>query len=516
MPYDYKPFPYVAPPGLSGPEPRHKVIIVGAGPVGLAMALDLATRGVPSVLLDDNDVVAMGSRAICWSRRSLELFTRLGIADKVLDKGETWSVGRTCHGDDEVFSFDLAAEPGQHLPPFINIQQYYIEEFLAERALADPLVDLRFRNRVIGIDQSGDGAHVTIRTPDGQYGLSADFVLACDGGRSTIRAMMDLDFEGERFDERFLIADIEMKADFPAERWFWFEPTFHDGQSALLHRQADDIYRIDLQLGWDADPEEEKKPENVIPRIEKVVGPDFELEWVSVYTFQCRRLRDFVHDRVIFLGDSAHVVSPFGARGANSGLQDVDNLGWKLAAVLAGRAPRGLLDSYNRERVAAADEDIRHSTRATRFMTPSPGMERLFRDQVLALAGKTEFARGWVNSGRLSAPCIYASTGADDPMLPAATRPGAVVPDVPQGNGWLLNRLGTDAALLAVNCAVPGGLDLPVVEMQVNALVRERFLGDAPGALYLVRPDQVVAARWITADARTVSSAVRAMWEGRE
>ncbi|MGC9417771.1 MAG: FAD-dependent oxidoreductase [Rhodovulum sp.] len=515
MAYDYKPFAYVPPPGLSAPEPRHKAVIVGAGPIGLSMALELAARGVPSVVLDDNDVVSMGSRAICWSKRSLELFDRLGIADKMLDKGETWSIGRVCHGDDEIFSFDLAVDRGQRMPPFVNLQQYYVEEFLAERALAEPQIDLRFKNRVTGVDQTGEAAHVTVKTPDGQYGLTADYVIACDGARSTIRAMLDLDFEGEFFEERFLIADIEMEADFPPERWFWFEPTFHDGQSALLHRQADNIYRIDLQLGWDADPEEEKKPERVIPRIAKVVGDDFELEWVSIYSFQCRRLRDFVHGRVIFVGDSAHVVSPFGARGGNGGLQDVDNLGWKLAAVLGGRAPASLIDSYNRERVQAADENILHSTRATRFMTPANGAERLFRDQVLALARKAPFARGWVNSGRLSTPCVYALAAPDDPALPAVSRPGAVAPDAPQENVWLLNALGRDATLMALNCAVPAGLDLPVIEPRMNDLVRARYLGSAPQALYLVRPDQVIAARWVEADARQVRKAVDALWEGR-
>ncbi|MGB8623442.1 MAG: FAD-dependent monooxygenase, partial [Paracoccaceae bacterium] len=429
MPFDYKPFPYSPPPGLKAKEPRHKVVIVGAGPIGLAMAIELANHGVPSVVLDDNDVVSTGSRAICWSKRSLEIFDRLGIGKQALDKGVTWKVGRTYHRDQEVFSFDLLPEEGHKMPAFVNLQQYYVESFLAERALGMDLIDLRFRNKVTEVDQTAEATHVTIETPDGSYGLDAEYLLACDGARSPVRAMMDLDFDGELFEEHFLIADIEMKADFPSERRFWFEPKFHPGQSALLHKQPDDIYRIDLQLGWDADPVEEKKPEKVIPRIEKVVGHSgFRLDWVSIYTFQCRRLRDFVHGRVIFVGDSAHIVSPFGARGGNSGLQDVDDLGWKLAAVLSGTAGPELLDSYNRERTFGADENLLNSTRATRFMTPAPGIERLFRDQVLALADKLPFARSWVNSGRLSVPCVYPSAGADDPRLPAVSRPGAVAP----------------------------------------------------------------------------------------
>ncbi|MEX5730063.1 3-(3-hydroxy-phenyl)propionate hydroxylase [Rhodovulum iodosum] len=515
MPYDYRSYPYVAPPGLTAPEPRHKVVVVGAGPIGLAMALELANHGVASVVLDDNNVVSMGSRAICWSKRSLEIFDRLGIGDKVLAKGVTWSVGRICHGDDEIFHFDLEREPGQKMPPFVNLQQYYVEEFLVDRAMDHPLVDLRFKNRVTALDQGEDTAHVTVKTPDGSYGLKADYVLACDGARSTLRAMLGLDFEGELFEERFLIADVEMEADFPSERWFWFEPTFHDGQSALLHRQADNIYRIDLQLGWDADPDEERKPENVVPRVEKLVGPDFELDWVSIYSFQCRRLKTFVHHRVIFAGDSAHVVSPFGARGGNGGMQDVDNLGWKLAAVLHGRAPRTLLDSYDRERVFGADENIAQSSRATRFMTPAPGVERLFRDQVLALAGKAAFAQGWVNSGRLSTPCVYPGLGPDDPHLPALTRPGSVAVDAPQGNRWLLDTLGGTVKLLAVNCTAPEGLEAETVAAELNDEVQRRYLGEAEQALYLVRPDQVIAARWVEPERRKIATAIRALWEGR-
>lgn len=515
MPYDYKPYPYVAPPGLTAPEPRHRVIVVGAGPVGLAMALELASRGVASVLLDESNVVATGSRAIGWSRRSLQIFDRLGIADSVLDRAAPWRVGRICHGDDEICSFDLGGDPDERMPPFANLQQYHLEALLVARAAAEPRVDLRFKNRVIAIDQAEEGVEVTVRTPDGPYRLTADYVVACDGARSPIRAMLGLDFEGQSFEERFLIADIEMEADFPSERWFWFQPSFHDGGTALLHRQADNVYRLDLPLGRDADPAEEARPERVIPRIEKVVGPDFELDWVSVYSFRCGRLKDFVHGRVIFAGDSAHLVPPFGARGGNGGLQDVDNLGWKLAAVLDGRAPVRLIDSYNRERVAAAEENIRQSARAARFIAPAPGVERLFRDQVLALARKAPFAGDWVNSGRPSEPFVCRSDAPDDPMLPVAARPGNVAPDAPQGNGWLMSELGRDVRLIAVNARAPAGVEIPVLEVRMNDAVRARYLGGAPQALYLVRPDQVIAARWIEADPHQIAGAVRSVWEGR-
>ena len=525
--YTYKPFPYAPPPELRGAKPeRRPVIIVGAGPVGLSAAIDCALRGIACIVLDDNDVVSIGSRAICWSKRTLEIFDRLGVGERMVEKGVTWKVGRLFHGDRQVWSFDLLPEAGHKMPAFINLQQYYVEQYLAERAGDFPdLIDLRWKNRVAGVTPHGDGVAVSIETPDGAYSLEADWLIACDGARSAVRSMMGLEFEGHEFEERFLIADVEMKADFPPERWFWFEPTFHGGQSALLHKQPDDIYRIDLQLGPDADPEEERKPENVIPRIEKVVaGRPFELDWVSVYTFQCRRLRRFVHGRVIFAGDSAHIVSPFGARGGNGGIQDVDNLVWKLAMVIRGEAPQSLIETYDEERAFAADENIRHSARATAFMTPKTEMERVFRDSVLALAGRHDFARRLVNSGRLSKPCLLEGMSLQTPAeTDVGVLPGCAMLDAPveNGSGWLLNHFGEGFSVMAVEADLPEGLPADLARIFVTrdpskrtngamtlvdteGLVAERY---GAGLTYLIRPDQHVAARFARADPGTIAAA---------
>ena len=239
--------------------------------------------------------------------------------------------------------------------------------------------------------------------------MEADWLVACDGANSDLRRMVGAAFTGQAFHDRFLIADVVMKAGFPPERWFWFDPPFHRGQSVLLHKQCDDVWRIDFQLGWDADPEAEKQPERVIPRIRAMLGEDvpFELEWVSVYQFACRRIDRFRHGRVLFAGDAAHQVSPFGARGANSGVQDADNLAWKLALVATGQADASLLDSYHDERALAADDNLRQSTRSTDFITPKSATSRHLRDAVLELAADEPFARRLVNSGRLSTPTPY-------------------------------------------------------------------------------------------------------------
>jgi 3-(3-hydroxy-phenyl)propionate hydroxylase len=506
-------FPAAPPP--DGPEPRHPVIVVGAGPVGLTVALDLARRGVPAVVLDDATQLSTGSRAICWAKRTLEIFDRLGVAGPMLARGVTWKVGRTFHRDREIFAVDLLPEDGHKMPAFINLPQWTVEAILVAACAAHPQVELRFGHRLIGLERHRDHAVVGVETDAGNYVTEARWLLAADGARSSLRGLLGLAFEGELFEERFLIADIEMEADMPSERRFWFEPPFHSGQSALLHKQPDNLWRIDLQLGWDADPEVERRPEAILPRIARVVGDrPFRLDWTSVYTFQCRRLARFIHDRVVFLGDSAHVVSPFGARGGNSGIQDADNLGWKLAAILRGEAPPSLLATYDTERGEAAEENIAHSARTTRFMSPAPGIERLFRDETLGLAARAPFARAWVNSGRLSTPCAYALEAPDDPALPPASRPGAPAPDLPLDRGFLLERLGHGFAVLAAGTPAAAIAGLPVVALPDTAMARARYLGAAPRATYLVRPDQHVAARWIDPAPGAIAAAHRSALHG--
>jgi 3-(3-hydroxy-phenyl)propionate hydroxylase len=366
---------------------EHPVVVVGAGPIGLSLAIDLAQRGQRVVLLDDADQIGEGSRAICFSKRSLEHWDRLGVGDRMIDKGVVWSVGKIFHGNSQLYRFNLLPEEGHKQPAFINLQQFYAEAYLVDRVEQLPAVDLRWRNKVVALDGRNEHVALTIATPDGPYQVHANFVIACDGARSSLRQMVGADFVGEVFEDQFLIADVKMTAAFPTERWFWFDPPFHSGRSALLHKQPDNIWRIDLQLSPDADPAVERLPENVRPRIERMLGHDkFAFEWISLYKFQCRRMENFIRGRVIFAGDSAHQVSPFGARGANSGLEDAENLAWKLDRVLRGTSPISLLESYHIERSAAADENIRESTRSTDFMAPVTRQEARLRQAVLSLA----------------------------------------------------------------------------------------------------------------------------------
>jgi 3-(3-hydroxy-phenyl)propionate hydroxylase len=253
---------------------EHAVVVVGAGPVGLSLAIDLAQRGQAVVLLDDADRIGEGSRAICFSKRSLEYWDRLGTGQRMVDKGVVWSVGKIFHGHSQLYQFNLLPEPGHKRPAFINLQQFYAEAYLVDRVEQLPAIDLRWRNKVIALEQRNDSVALTIATPDGPYRMLACYVVACDGARSSLRQMVGAEFAGQMFEDQFLIADVKMTAAFPTERWFWFDPPFHAGRSALLHKQPDDIWRIDLQLNPDADPAVEKRPENVRPRIARMLGHD--------------------------------------------------------------------------------------------------------------------------------------------------------------------------------------------------------------------------------------------------
>ncbi len=567
--YIYPKFPYTAPADLQAAPPgtapqRKPLVIVGAGPVGLAAAVDARLKGIPVLVLDDDDTVSVGSRAVCYAKRSLEVLDRLGVGESLCQKGVSWNVGRTFFRDKEVYQFNLVPDAGHKRPGMINLQQYYLEDALVKRAL-ELGADIRWRYKVVGVQLADDHATLRVDTPDGTFDLEADWLIVADGARSPIRHLLGLDIDGRIFMDRFLIADVVMKADYPAERWFWFDPPFHRNQSVLLHKQSDNVWRIDFQLGWDADPEEEKKPENIIPRVKAMLGDEreFELEWASIYTFQCRRMKQFRHGRALFVGDAAHQVSPFGARGANSGFQDADDLIWKLDLVLKGLAPDTLLDSYSADRTFAADENLLNSTRSTDFITPKSRVSKTFRNAVLDLAQDHAFARRLVNSGRLSVPAFLTASRLNTPDSDVFTGdmvPGAPMDDAPiqlsaladqsdqaaATEGWLLDQLGNRFQLLlfvdsaavldAATCAQLQALAADPVAVQPLLVLLPGAVTDAagssaaaqagcavisdtkgcmarrydahPGSVYLARPDQHVAARWRSFDASRVRAAV--------
>ncbi|MEM7278386.1 MAG: FAD-dependent oxidoreductase [Pseudomonadota bacterium] len=528
--YGVSPAPEIA----AGRASHAPVLIVGGGPIGLSLALDLAKRGQAVTIINSQAFIAAGSKAICFSKRSLDIFERLGVAERMLEKGVVWETGKVFWREDDepLYTFDLLPLKQQQHPAFINIQQYYVEQYLVEALRTYEHVDLRWGHSLEDLSQSDTQVSARIVTEDGTYDLTADYLIACDGSRSFIRKHLGLEFDGRAFEDNFLIADVRFKEERPAERWFHFDPPY-PGWSSLVHKQPDGIWRLDFQLGWDIDKEKAVKPENVDPFVRGLLGDDieFEYEWLSIYTFQCRRMDRFVHDRVVFAGDSAHLVSPFGARGCNGGLADIDNLSWKLERVLNGFADHSLLETYNAEAITVADENILNSSRSTDFLTPKTEVSTAFRDAVLSLARDYSFARPFVNSGRLSTAVAYKPSSLT--LTHRDWRSGIVegTPclDAPvrsfSGDDWLLHLLPATFCVLAVTdddklCAtLESQLPCALIQLaskgralkhrlvDIDGLARERLCG-VDETLLLFRPDQYLAGRWNIADASKLLAAL--------
>jgi len=437
------------------------VAVVGAGPVGMTMALSLARYGVPTLLLDEDErTTRKGSRSICVQRASLEVFDRIACGTQIAEEGVTWTCGRTYYRDVELFQVCFPASGPERFPPFVNLGQHRVEEILLERVESEPRIDLRWRSRVVGYR---DGV---LQIESGGE-LEAEYVVACDGPHSTLRKLLGLDFPGHSHRDRFLIADVRAQLPFPSERRFFFDPPSNPGRQVLVHPQPHDVWRIDWQVPPEVDPEEERRSGRLDERIRAIVGDTpYEIMWVTAYTFHQRMLPRFRNGRVFFAGDAAHVMSVFGARGMNSGVQDAENLAWKLWGVLDGWAPPSLLDTYDTERRAAAAHNLAVTDATMRFMVPRTRAHRLARHALLRLSPYVQPLRRFVNSGRLSEPFVYRAS-----------------PIVDSGGERL------DVQALSFVVLAPREVETPRTPVPVE--VRR---GEEP-VFVLVRPDGHVAAR---------------------
>ena len=489
-------YPFVAPPEIaSGEVSHHPIVIVGGGLTGLTMACALAVYGIRAVLLDeDNTVGAKGasSRGICYTQKSLEIFQRLGIYERIAAKGIQWSVGRTFAGKDEVYSFDLRQQAGYNLssqPPFINIQQFYIEAYLVDRIRQLGHVELRWCNRVTAFEQNNECATLAVTTPAGDYRIRADYVIDATGAHSPFRKWVGASVTAKKGDDRWCIADVRFTHRPPTERHTWIEAPFNENRAVWQHLMGDDVWRIDYQMPPDADPEYVSREDVVRDRLARQFGADCQVEivWVGPYAYRSECIDRMRHGRVFFMGDAAKVVSPFGARGGNTGVADADNLAWKLAAVMKGRAAPALLDSYHEERHEAARQNVLVTNRTARFLRPAPGIEKLFRDAALGLARQHVFARQLVNTGRMAIANPYTRSSACEPTG------GQSVQNV--GFEWADGSRGTVNDLLQW---ADGRLLLLVFgESAPAALARLRALGETAAlrSVQVVGADDTPAAR---------------------
>jgi len=508
------------------PLPAHvPVLIAGGGPVGLTLAALLGQYGINTLVIEADAGYCEGSRAICISRRSQEIMGWIGADHALVAKGLSWTGGRSYYRDAEVLHFRMPSDPSERFAPMVNIQQFYVEEFAHQAGVANA-VDVRWSCRVVDVRQHAEGAEVTFEDAHGARNVvRTDWLVACDGGRSTVRDRLGLPLKGIQYDGRYVIVDIRQATTRPVERLAWFDPPSNPGSTILMHRQPDDVWRIDYQIADHEDPVEAVKPENVLPRVEshlRMIGETAPWEplWISIYNAKCLTLNDYRHGRVLFAGDAAHLVPIFGVRGLNSGLDDAGNLAWKLALVLRGQASHALLDSYSSERVHATRQNIAYGAKSTEFMAPPHLGFRLMREAALRLAAENEAVRSLINP-RQSTPIDYPDSPLNqraDAAVPSP-RPGEIAPEASVGGRHLTERFGREfvALLFGDTPAATDDVDLdggggPAALVLVRVLPHEReawqrYSADE-GALVLVRPDGYVLARWPQFDAHAIATAL--------
>lgn len=397
------------------------VVVVGAGPVGLGTALGLAQRGVKVYVVDSGTTASYGSRATCYSRHTLEIADRLGYGDKLASRALGWVGGRSYYHGKEVLYFKMPMSDSDYRLPMFNIGQCEYEDIMLSAVDKSPNVTMLWGTTLKAIETEPQGVTLEVESADGPRTLRAQYVVASDGGRSTVRELMDLRLEGTAYEGRYVIADIHWKSPLPTERRVWFDPPSNPGSTVIMHKQPDDIWRIDYQLRPDEDLEVETTREAIMARITKHLGwledngtitkEPWTLEWHRFYKALALALPNFVHGhgRVIFGGDAAHLVPIFGVRGANSGMEDADTLAWMLAAVVNGEADPALLEAYSAERHDAWKQNISMAGKSTLLMTPGGEGYRLTRDALLHVSAACPEFNHLINPRQSSATHAFRS-----------------------------------------------------------------------------------------------------------
>lgn len=357
-----------------------RVVIVGAGPTGLTLAVQLLAAKVPFRLIDTAPTPVHESRALAIQARTLEVLERCGIAARLVEQGDTARLIQM-HGSKTV-SLELfdGGEAATKYPFLLFISQAQTEQILAEH-LAEHGVVIERGTTLVGLVQGDDHVDLTLGTPAGEESIGADYVVGCDGAHSAVRRLSGIEFAGKGFPQTFAIADVEVDGLGPgpvhayvAEAGIMF--FFPLGEPAP--------WRLLAMLPNDA-PE---RPD--LRELQRVVDSYagagalrlHDPVWLTDFRVQSRHARNFRDQRILLAGDAAHIHSPAGAQGMNTGIQDATNLGWKLAQVLQGRAPIKLLDTYEEERLPIAVGVLRMTNRLFGMATTSNPLIRFVRPRI--------------------------------------------------------------------------------------------------------------------------------------
>ena len=531
MYFNWEEFPLISPEHIKAEgKEKSPVIIIGAGPVGLAIALGLSQHEVPSVILERRTTISKGSRALAMTRRSLQILDQLGIGKAVMDIAMPWGEGWTYYGNEMVHYMNIAPPPNERHGQ-TNLQQCWMEQLLLNQIAKTPLVEVRYGHEVSHLEPNDRGVTLQVQTAAGTYTAHADYLVAADGPRGATRKQLGLDYEGTSYTQQFVINDIICKLPIPAGRRLYFNPPYLPGKAVLMHGAPFDMWRLDFQLLDGQDADEEMQPEKVHARIKAhfnmmgLPNVEYELVLTSIYRTNALSLPTYNRGRVLFAGDAAHQVPIFGGRGVNHGYADAHNLAWKLASVVKGRSQPRLLDTYTQERRGAILDTLAELTKTTLFITtPSPGIS-LMREAVLSLSITEKFLNNLFDP-YASPPFEYKdsalnATPLNDTEFGPAVGVGAIPPDgVTNDSGdrlydqigpWFSVVLFSDDAhteaqgiATAVHAADPSAR---LLVLPTQSDLARRF--DAqPGTTYLLRPDNRVAARWRHADAKTIVNAL--------
>lgn len=356
------------------------VIIVGAGPTGLMLAGDLAEAGADVTLLEKRAEESNLTRAFALHARTLELFDMRGIADEIVDQGFEVSGVRVDLGGGET-ALDLD-HPESRFKYVLTVAQARTETLLQRRA-EDLGVRIRRGAEVVGLEQDGDGVTLSVRTRDGAHTERASYVVGADGAHSVVRRLLGVGFSGRSYDTHIILADVRPDQELPPA----INPYMGADGVALLPPYGDGWFRA---IVWDRSRQDVPLDHPVSldelnDSLRRITGGRIsvaEMSWSTRFLSERRQADRYRVGRVLLAGDAAHVHSPMGAMGMNTGIQDAANLAWKLAAQERGRAPTWLLDTYEGERHPVGRQALRVTDFVQR-MAVAPAPVRAIRPHVV-------------------------------------------------------------------------------------------------------------------------------------